>query len=228
MSFAPVSIATTLSAPPVIFEDDDIAAVDKPENLASIPTRAAGETSVLSLLALCYPHKLFVVHRLDKEVSGVMLFAKNAPAHKSLNAQFLNRSIKKTYLLVAHGVIDKNHGTIDKPVRQFGSGRMGVDEVKGKRSITEFSVVKRSGNFSFVRAFPRTGRRHQLRVHFYSIGHPIAGDRRYGGAGQREAFPRLMLHAASITFALPSGGIKTVESPLPESFTNVLNAIWEL
>ena len=226
MSFAPVSIATTLSAPPVIFEDDDIAAVDKPENLASIPTRAAGETSVLSLLALRYPHKLFVVHRLDKEVSGVMLFAKNARAHKSLNAQFFNRSVKKTYLLVAHGVIAEDGGVIDKPVRQFGSGRMGVDEAKGKQSITEFSVLNRSGNFSFVRAVPRTGRRHQIRVHFYSIGHPIAGDPRYGNAGSREAFPRLMLHAASITFAFPSGGIKTVESPLPESFTKVLNALW--
>jgi RluA family pseudouridine synthase len=207
---------------PVIFEDNDIVAIDKPENLASIPTRVAGEETVLSLLTPRFPGKLFVVHRLDKEVSGVMLFAKNAEAHKRLNAQFFNRSVKKTYLLIAHGVIAEDSGVIDKPVRQFGSGRMGVDEVKGKQSATRFSIIQRTDKFSLVRAMPLSGRRHQIRVHFYSIGHSIVGDVRYGSKAAQQPFPRLMLHAASIAFALPSGEIKTVEAPLPQLIGNFL------
>jgi RluA family pseudouridine synthase len=210
---------------PIIFEDSDVIAINKPENLASIPTRVVGEETVLSQLGPRFPHKIFVVHRLDKEVSGVMLFAKNADAHKCLNAQFFNRSIQKTYLLLAHGAISQNGGTIDRPIRQFGSGRMGTDEAHGKQSATEYSVIQRGEKFSLVRARPLTGRRHQIRVHFYAIGHPIVGDVRYGCKEEQQKFPRLMLHAASITFATASGELKTVEAPLPESITGFLTTL---
>ncbi|MEZ5581479.1 MAG: RNA pseudouridine synthase [Candidatus Competibacteraceae bacterium] len=87
--------------------------------------------------------KLYVVHRLDKEVSGVILFAKNADMHRYLNDQFANRAVRKTYLALAHGRLERNGGTIDKPLRTFGSGRVGVDPAKGKLSVTEYTVVER-------------------------------------------------------------------------------------
>jgi tRNA pseudouridine32 synthase / 23S rRNA pseudouridine746 synthase len=204
---------------PVIFENDDLMAIDKPDGIATIPTRTKGEETVLSLLSAQCGLKLFVVHRLDKEVSGVMLFAKTAAAHRHLNKQFFDRTIKKTYALLAHGRVKEDSGTISKLIRQFGSGRMGVDEKTGKESITTYEVASRAGGYSLVNAHPQTGRRHQIRVHFYSIGHPIAGDPKYGDKAQNLPFPRLMLHAAQIDFSLPSGEAKTVTSQLPESFT---------
>jgi tRNA pseudouridine32 synthase / 23S rRNA pseudouridine746 synthase len=211
---------------PVLFEDNDVLAVDKPEGLTSIPGSEQGKDTLLGLVSKLYPDKLFVVHRLDKDVSGVMLFAKNAAAHKSLNDQFAGRTVKKTYCALVVGVLDKSDGAIAKPIRQFGSGRMGVDELAGKPSATDFEVIERFAEYSLVNAFPKTGRKHQIRVHFYSIGHPIAGDTRYGDKEKALAsFPRMMLHARSITFTLPSGGEKTIESPLPQSFSTALASV---
>jgi RluA family pseudouridine synthase len=210
---------------PVLFEDNDVCAVDKPEGLTSIPGSEQGKETLLGLVSKQYPEKLFVVHRLDKDVSGVMLFAKNAAAHKSLNDQFAGRTVKKTYCALVVGVMDKSDGTIAKPIRQFGSGRMGVDELAGKPSATDFEVVERLPEYTLINAYPKTGRKHQIRVHFYSIGHPIAGDTRYGDKEKAKLFPRMMLHARSITFTLPSGGETTVESVLPQSFATVLASL---
>lgn len=209
---------------PILFEDNDVIAVNKPEGLTSIPGSEKGKDTLLELLSKQYDQKIFVVHRLDKDVSGVMLFAKNAAAHKCLNDQFSNHTINKTYLAVVHGVLDAAKGGINKPVHQFGSGRMGVDELRGKPSSTEFEVVERFDKFTLVKAHPRTGRKHQIRVHFYSIGHPIVGDRLYGDTASQAAFSRMMLHASSINFKLPSGDDKTIEAPLPESFRLVQNS----
>lgn len=208
-----------------LFESDDVIAIDKPENIASIPTHDKGEETVLSLLSKQCNQKLFIVHRLDKDVSGVMLLAKNARAHRLLNKQFFDRAIRKAYLLLAAGAVPEDCGVISRPIRQFGSGRMGVDMRVGKESITRYEVLDRRGGYSLVKAMPATGRRHQIRVHFYSIGHPIAGDRRYGEKAKQAPFPRLMLHASEITFALPSGEMKAIASPLPESFTGVLREL---
>jgi tRNA pseudouridine32 synthase / 23S rRNA pseudouridine746 synthase len=213
---------------PILFETDDMIAIDKPEGVASIPTRTKGEETILSLLSEQVKSKFFIVHRLDREVSGVMLFAKTAPIHKHLNGQFFNRAIKKTYTLLAQGLFAGDSGVIDKPLRQFGSGRMGVDETTGKESITTYEILDRKGEYSLVNAYPQTGRRHQIRVHLYSVGHPIAGDKRYGDKSKQVALPRLMLHASKIVFSLPSGEMKTVVSPLPLSFTSVLSGLgWD-
>jgi RluA family pseudouridine synthase len=164
----------------ILFENDDIIAVNKPEGLASIPERAKEKKCVLSLLSSVVSGKLYVVHRLDKEVSGIIVFAKNAAAHRNLNEQFSSRAIKKIYVALTHGIIKKNIGVIKKPLRQFGSGRVGVDTQRGKLSATEFEVIKRLGAYTLINVCPVSGRRHQIRAHLYSIGHPIAGDLRYG------------------------------------------------
>ena len=115
---------------------------------------------------------------------------------------------------------------IDRPLRQFGSGRIGVDTARGKSSLTKYRVVERFDLTTLVQAFPKTGRRHQIRVHLYSIGHPIVGDRSYGDRATQEDFARLMLHAQKIILSLPSGTDLTVEAPIPGSFRTLLSEVW--
>jgi len=217
---------------PILFENDHIIAVDKPEGLAAIPERKKAALSVLSQLSVGTQRKIYVVHRLDKEASGVIVFAKNAQAHQYLCRQFASHAVNKTYLALTHGRLQQESGTIDKPLRQFGSGRVAVDTGLGKPCLTEFSVVERFAppmDYTLVRAQPVTGRRHQLRVHFYSIGHPIVGDPLYGqqekSDERRATNKRLMLHAEKITFQLPSGRELTIEAPPPESFQQVIESL---
>ncbi len=161
--------------------------------------------------------KLFVVHRLDKEVSGLLLFARDAATHRTLSMAFEHRRVHKTYLGLAHGLL-RGDTTIDKPIAEFGSGRMGVDERRGKPSRTEARVLERYQKQTLVEAHPITGRRHQLRVHFYAIGHALCGDPRYGDLTEQAKWPRLMLHA--IRLVLPDN--VTIECPPPASFQAVL------
>ncbi len=207
----------------VLFENADYLATDKPEGVVSVSE--AGKGGLPELLKDIFPGKLYPVHRLDREASGVIVYAKNADAHRHLNAQFDRREVRKTYLALALGAIRANHGTVNAPIREFGSGRMGVDAKRGKPSSTEFKLVERLDGATLVRVHPATGRRHQIRVHLYHIGHPIAGDLKYGDPEEQRRFPRLMLHAAAIEFALPSGERVTVEAAAPKSFEEVLNGL---
>ena len=216
---------------PILFENDDVIAIDKPEDLASIPERQKAAPNVLSQLSAESGHRIYVVHRLDKDASGVILFAKNARTHKFLSQQFTSRTVKKSYLALVHGVIAESRGVIDKPLRQFASGRVAVDSEHGKPAVTEFEVAERFELCTLVRAYPLTGRLHQLRVHFYSVGHPIVGDRLYRDVrGMRDEGRgttydiRLMLHAERITFQLSSGEELSIESPIPESFAQVIES----
>jgi RluA family pseudouridine synthase len=212
---------------PVLFEDADVLAVNKPEGLASIPERDATQENLLSLLSAARHTKLYVVHRLDKEASGVMLFTKNADAHRYLNEQFSRHSVRKRYLALVHGVIVQGSGTVDVPLRQYGSGRMGVDSKQGKASVTTFYVLKRFDVHTLIEAQPVTGRRHQIRVHLYNLGHAIVGDPLYGEKEMQCQFPRLMLHAQRIKFQLPSGNEVMIEAPLSKSFTSGIQLVEE-
>ena len=208
----------------ILFEDADVIAVDKPEGLAAIPERCPQAGSLLERLEGERGEKLYIVHRIDKDTSGVILFARNAQAHRFLNQQFEARQVEKAYLALVHGEVAEDAGTIDRPMRQFGSGRMAVDPQQGKPSMTDFRVVERFGSHTLVEAHPRTGRRHQIRVHLYDRGHPIAGDPLYGDLSIQKDIPRLMLHARKIALQLPSGPTLTVEAPIAESFRAVLGA----
>lgn len=206
----------------VLFEDEDVLAVDKPEGLAAIPGGMKGSPSLLGLLRERRGYRFYTVHRLDKEASGVIVFAKNAAAHRHLNLQFAARTVEKTYIAMVHGRVQSEEGVIDRPLRECGSGRIAVDDEQGKASLTRFGVLKRWDQFTLLRVHPLTGRRHQIRVHLYHIGHPIVGDPLYGPREIQREFPRLMLHARTIAFELPSGHPVVIESPLPESFRGVL------
>lgn len=202
----------------VLYEDADILAIDKPENIATIPERQNKIESVHSILCSEYGNKIFIVHRIDKDVSGVVLFAKNRNAHKNLNEQFEKRRVLKTYIGLVWGNFKMDSGEIHLPIRKYGSGRMGIDVEKGKDSLTRFKVLSNYEGYSLLELHPITGRRHQIRVHLYAAGHPLLGDRRYGRKDKQKLFSRLMLHARSITFQMRSGNSKSIVSDLPESF----------
>lgn len=206
----------------ILFENEDIVVVDKPEGLAAIPERRPQGPSLFERVQAERGERLYVVHRLDKETSGVIVFARNAEAHRRLNRQFETRAVRKVYLALVHGVIAANGGMIDKPLRPFGSGRVAVDNERGKASTTGFQVVRRLKHFTLVEARPQTGRRHQIRVHLYSIGHPTVGDPLYGDKAIQSRYPRLMLHARRLILRLPSDGDLTLEAPVPESFQTVI------
>jgi RluA family pseudouridine synthase len=203
---------------PVLYENDDIIAVDKPEKLASIPERNREKISLLKILTEARREKFYVVHRLDKQVSGVILFAKNAETHRYLNTQFEQRKVQKTYLAVVHGTVEGKRGIIDKALRRFGSGRMGEDHERGKPCLTEFAVEKRFPGYTLVNVYPQTGRKHQIRAHFFSIGHAIVGDTLYGDKSLQKNFPRLMLHALNIRLSWLSWEEVFIESKIPSIF----------
>ena len=207
----------------VLFENADYLAADKPEGVVSVSE--AGKGGLPELLKDVFPGKLYPVHRLDREASGVIVYAKNAGAHRHLNGEFDRREVRKIYLAVVLGAIEASRGSINAPIREFGSGRMGVDAKRGKPSSTEWKVAERLDGATLVRVHPATGRRHQIRVHLYHIGHPIAGDLRYGDRERQGRFPRLMLHALEIEFGLPSGERVTVDAPVPPSFETVLQSL---
>jgi tRNA pseudouridine32 synthase / 23S rRNA pseudouridine746 synthase len=207
----------------VLYEDKNLISVNKLIGLASIAENDAGKDSLHFLLEKKLDQKLFVVHRLDKEVSGAILFAKNANTHRLLNKQFAERTVQKYYLALVQGIIEQNSGVIKKPIGEFGSGRMGVDDRKGKRCETNFRVLERYKCFTLLELNPTTGRRHQLRVHLYSIGYPIVGDLRYGDKTVQEKYPRIMLHAKSVEVNLPDNRGILIEAPVPNSFTEVIN-----
>jgi RluA family pseudouridine synthase len=211
-----------MTGPPVqvLFETDDFLAADKPEGVLSVSQ--AGEGGLPAHLRDRFPGKLYPVHRLDRGASGVIVFAKNAAAHRHLNGQFDRREVRKTYLALVDGVPSANRGQINAPLREFGSGRTAVDPRRGKPSSTEWKVAERFDSATLLRVTPSTGRRHQIRAHLYHIGHPILGDLRYGDRARQEGTPRLMLHAQSLEISLISGERVTVEAPPPPSFEAVL------
>jgi len=211
---------------PILYQDDDCVAVMKPCGLSAVPERADDESCLRSLLASQLGRRVFPVHRLDKEVSGVILFALSPAAHRALNLAFERREVQKTYLAVVHGAMSNDSGSIRLPIREFGSGRMGVDESKGKPSETRYEVLDRRAAYSLVRLHPLTGRRHQLRVHLYSVGHPIAGDPLYGEPRLRTGHPRLMLTSTGLSLRLPGGSALGLADLVPPDFQEACQAVY--
>lgn len=209
----------------ILHETDDLLVADKPEGLAVIPERAPGGPCLVALLEAERGGRLFVVHRIDKDASGLVLLAKTRTAHRLLCAEFESRRVRKGYVAILRGRLGEAGGRIRAPLRLFGSGRMGVDARHGKRCLTIYRVARRWAEFTQVSAHPVTGRRHQLRVHFYSAGHPIVGDPLYGEPAARSEGGRLMLHARSLAIAAPGVDALRVVSPLPATFAAVLRSL---
>jgi RluA family pseudouridine synthase len=167
--------------------------------------------------------KIFTVHRLDRDTSGVIIFAKNAFTHRLFSQQFERRETEKIYLAVVSGLMIGT-GCIDAPVYEFGSGRMGIDS-RGKSSRTKYNVLKQFVDSSLLEVFPETGRRHQIRVHLYSVGHPILGDANYGNPRPVGNIARLMLHAHRLTLTLPGGSRKTFTGEPDSKWNEIMKSL---
>jgi len=182
----------------VVFEDGDILVVCKPAGQAVIPGRGLAEEPLCLQAQKRTGGKIFVVHRIDREASGLVIFAKSASAHRRLCQDFESRRTRKTYWAALAGR-PEDAGEIDKPLHLFGSGRMGVAASGGKPSLTRYRTLERFPRAALIEAHPMTGRHHQLRAHFFSIGCPILGDPFYGKPPRPVGgVTRLMLHALEL------------------------------
>jgi len=207
----------------ILHEDDDFLVVDKPAGRLVIRGSVPEDVALVDELARERGEKLFVVHRIDRDASGIVLFAKNAPAHRAACLEFEQRRARKKYWAVVAGQV-RGDGEIDQPLRQFGSGRVAVDP-RGKRALTRYRVVEVFPAATLVEVEPVTGRRHQIRAHFYWLGHPVLGDRLYGHDRPVGGVPRLMLHAHALEIAPPGYPALHIHSELPEDFRRILDTL---
>lgn len=230
----------------IIAEDEYILVINKPPDYLTLPDRYAPDLpNVLQFLTHQFG-KVYTVHRLDKETSGVLVFARDEDSHRALSQQFEYREVQKQYYAVVEGQLHQQEGTIDKPIgpHPSGSGRM-IIKKKGKPSVTHYRLVEQYQHFALIAVTIETGRTHQIRVHFQSIGYPLAVDSLYG---RRQAFylsmikarnyrlakdeierpllSRTSLHAWSLTFRHPAtGDQQCFEAALPKDLAALVNQL---
>jgi RluA family pseudouridine synthase len=217
----------------IIYSDEHIFVLDKPAGLSVLPEGWGKEASYLAKMLEVEFGKVWVVHRLDKFTSGVMVFARTAEAHRSLNIQFDKHETEKIYHAITVGVPTWKEKIARHPLRvNVGhKHRTMVDNKNGKQSETRFKVLKRYQANALLEARPMTGRTHQVRVHAYALGYPLLGDSLYGtsdsppsASGESVLITRPSLHAYSLTFAHPeSGEPLTFTAPYPDDFRSALN-----
>jgi 23S rRNA pseudouridine1911/1915/1917 synthase len=219
----------------ILYEDEHVAVVDKPAGMVVHPAFGHTSGTLVNAVLACWPEiarfstpdRAGIVHRLDKETSGVILIAKSAEAAENLRAQFKARTVEKRYVALVEGLPQTPEGLIDAPIGRDPDQRKRMAVVRdGREAVTEYHVLENYAYHSLLAVFPKTGRTHQIRVHLAFIGCPVVGDTVYGPRKQRIKMKRHFLHAAAITFLLPGGGNKlTVESPLPPSLQNILDKL---
>ncbi len=229
----------------ILFKDDHVVVVNKPAGMVVYPAAGHGQGTLMNALAH-YCEKLAsvggplrpgVVHRLDKDTSGVMVVAVDDRAYYDLVEQFRQRTIKRRYVTLVFGNLKSDSGEIALPIGRSESDRkkMSTKVRRGKEAVTRWKVLERFGVATLAEVRLGTGRTHQIRVHFASVGHPVLGDRTYGrkteiGVGKkRVTFPRQMLHAEMLGFKHPaSGEYMEFSSPLPEDMRRILDVLAEI
>ncbi|NTV41460.1 MAG: RluA family pseudouridine synthase [Candidatus Moranbacteria bacterium] len=223
----------------IIFEDENILAVNKPAGLQVHPSDCKQTDTLTNALVARYAEAIDVhddsvdaylrpgiVHRLDKDTSGVMVIAKNKKTFDELKKLFKDRTIEKKYLALVEGVLDEEGGIIDKPLaRSAGYSRQLIarenTKTKIRQAVTHYAVLEKFENFSLLEVLPKTGRMHQIRVHLASIGHPIVGDAVYGEKSFKFSVARQLLHAKSLSFDL-GGKHWDFEAKMPTDFAQFL------
>ena len=220
----------------IIYEDNDILVVNKPKGMVVHPAVGNPDgTLVNAVMAHCKGNlsgiggelRPGIVHRLDKDTSGLIIVAKNDKAHINLSEQIQNREVKKVYLALVRGIITENEATINMPIARSTKDRkkMAVDK-KGKVAITHFKVLKRFEKYTYLEVAIETGRTHQIRVHMAEIGHPVVGDYTYSNGKNEFNIQGQMLHAKSLDFKHPITGKPIhLEAPLPEYFSEILSSL---
>ena len=217
----------------IVYEDDDMIVVNKPQGMVVHPAPGHPDHTLVNALLYHSPLSTIngtfrpgIVHRIDKDTSGLLMVAKNDLAHQSLAEQLRNKTNKREYLALVYGQIKEDEGTIDAPLDRNPQDRKKQAVVKGGRhAVTHFKVIKRYDNFTLVKCILETGRTHQIRVHMKYIGHPLVGDPLYGPRkviGKNGQF----LHAALLGFKHPRTGKEMIfEAPLPENFQKMLDKL---
>ncbi len=219
----------------IVYEDADLIVIDKPAGLVMHPAAGHARGTLVNAILAHAPDlrgiggetRPGIVHRLDKDTSGLIVVAKHDAAHRELQRQFKARSVKKVYLALVEGRVEPAQSSIDAPIARdrIHRKRMAVSP-DGRPSRTRYKVIGDWGLYSLVEAYPETGRTHQIRVHFAWLGHPLAGDTLYGRKKPSLPIGRHFLHAARLTLRLPSTGEeRTFESPLPEDLRQVLQRL---
>lgn len=222
----------------IIFENEDIIVVDKPANLLVHPIKDEKDTLVNGLISYCPsiknvgddPLRPGIVHRLDRDTSGLIVVAKNNSSFLFLKKQFQEREMEKKYLALVHGKVKDKKGTITKVIssskKDYRRKRVLLDD-KAKKAWTDYRVIKYLKDYTLLEVSPKTGRTHQIRVHLASIGHPIVGDKEYRFKRQKtpENLGRQFLHAKHLKFKLPSGKIVEFKSELPKDLKKVYEKI---
>ncbi|MDD2586867.1 MAG: RluA family pseudouridine synthase [Syntrophomonadaceae bacterium] len=216
----------------IIYQDKDVAVIDKPKGMVVHPAHGNWDKTLVNALlyhvkelsAINGESRPGIVHRLDKDTSGVMVVAKNDQAHRSLAEQIKAHSINREYIALVHGIIKENLGTIDAPI-----GRNKVDRKKmaviggGRAAVSKYMVLERFNNYTLVKVKLLTGRTHQIRVHFAYIKHSVVGDPLYGSGKKHFGLDSQALHAHLLGFSHPaSGEYMEFTSPMPEYFADIL------
>lgn len=218
--------------PTILYEDNEIIVVDKPSGMIVYPDGIHDYPALDAWLEKKYGvGKFYFVHRLDRETSGVLLLARTPEVYEFLKEQFQEREVRKVYRAFVHGIIRDDRGIIDKPIgnSRGGKGPRSVKSPHGtlRDALTAYRVIARSPEATYVEVFPKTGRTHQIRVHFSSIQRPIISDQLYGPDRPKLlGLTRLALHALSLTIKMPpstssgqaNGKEMTFTSPLPPEF----------
>ncbi len=218
----------------IVYEDDSVIVVNKPQGMVVHP--AAGNMSGTLVNGLLYHCNLSsingavrpgIVHRIDKDTSGLLVVAKTNEAHESLSEQLKERKALRKYQCIVNGNIKEDAGTVDKPIGRHPADRKRMAIIEGGRdAVTHFRVLERFGQFTLVECTLETGRTHQIRVHMQSLGHNIVGDPVYGVKKDREKGKGQLLHAKTIGFKHPkTGELMEFTSDLPEAFWTVLEKL---
>lgn len=220
----------------IIYEDTDIIVVNKPKGMVVHPANGNPDgTLVNAIMNICKDSlsgiggeiRPGIVHRIDKDTSGLLIIAKNDKAHINLSEQIKNREITKKYVALVRGVIKENTATIDMPIGRSDKDRKKMAVRKdGKKAVTHFDVIKRYDGYTYLDIKIDTGRTHQIRVHLAEIGYPIVGDGVYSNGKNPFGVEGQMLHAKSLEFKHPiTGKIMKLEAPLPDYFEEVLSKL---
>lgn len=217
----------------VVYEDDDIIVVNKPKGLVVHPANGNPDgTLVNAIMAMCKESlsgiggelRPGIVHRLDKDTSGLLIVAKNDKAHINMSEQIKNRKVTKKYIALVRGVIPEDDATIDMPIGRSTKDRKKMAVTKsGKQAVTHFKVLKRYPKYTLLEVKIDTGRTHQIRVHMAEIGHPVVGDMVYSNGKNDFGVEGQMLHAKSLDFKHPITGKQMhLETELPQYFKSII------
>lgn len=220
----------------IVYEDNDIMVINKPAGMVMHPSETHKSKTLVNCLLAYYPEmknigedklRPGIVHRLDKDTSGLVIIVKNNIAFNYFKNLFKNREIEKKYLTLVKGNLPNEQGQIDLKILRSKSSpkKQSISQSAGREAVTYYEVIKRFKEYDLVEATPKTGRMHQIRVHFNAIGHPVIGDNKYGSKNQLKALSRHFLHSYYLKFKLLNGNQKEIKIDLPEDLGKIIKTL---